>query len=114
LGCFYTLDSWKRDLDFEVDKSASFAKPLPQKQLEEWLSQLQKMQNIGSEDEDSYAQLEKDIVELKMKWTVKREEGIQRTRWKGLPSTMRKRYERMKKWGEPRHTPLRKEARSVN
>jgi hypothetical protein len=72
LSIAYLGDSWKREKDFGLDESTSFAKPDSRKQLEEWLAALQGMQELEFDEGEDYPKLEDTVAKLKSSWEEKK------------------------------------------
>jgi hypothetical protein len=61
---FAFADERKRTADFNLDRTATFAKPVSQKQLEEWLETLYDMQSTTVGVGEFYAKLETAVNDL--------------------------------------------------
>ncbi|KAI1617153.1 hypothetical protein EDD36DRAFT_462013 [Exophiala viscosa] len=72
VGGFAFADELKRHLDFGLGRSTTFAKPVSQQQLEEWLKILQDMQSTTSGTDEIYGRLETAISTLQTKWEAER------------------------------------------
>ncbi|KAL6246805.1 hypothetical protein RBB50_006112 [Rhinocladiella similis] len=76
---FAFVDERKRIADFDLNRTTTFAKPVSQKQLEEWLLTLQDMQNTTAGGGDLYMRLETAVKELQSNWDAERRlERLQR------------------------------------
>jgi len=75
---FAFADERKRTSDFNLDRTATFAKPISQKQLEEWLQTLHDMQSTTVGVGELYAKLETAVNDLQTKWELERIEQEKR------------------------------------
>ncbi|KIW10628.1 hypothetical protein PV08_11592 [Exophiala spinifera] len=69
---FAIADERKRVFEFDLNRTTTFAKPVSQKQLEEWLAALQDMQNTTVGSGELYARLETAVEKLQSKWDAER------------------------------------------
>jgi hypothetical protein len=75
---FASADERKRTAEFNLDRTATFAKPVSQKQLEEWLQTLHDMQSTTVGVGELYAKLETAVNDLQTKWESERIEQEKR------------------------------------
>jgi len=78
VDAFAFADEWKRTADFNLDRTATFAKPVSQKRLEEWLETLYDMQSTTVGVGALYAKLETAVNDLQTKWESERIEQEKR------------------------------------
>ncbi|KAJ9619127.1 hypothetical protein H2204_012774 [Knufia peltigerae] len=69
---FAIVDERKRMADFDLNRTTTFAKPVSQKQLEEWLETLRDMQDTTAGGSELYMRLETAVNDLQSKWDAER------------------------------------------